>query len=86
MLLLINIYGFINGSNKMKEIDEQTFEGGITKKELVSKFAHYEEMCKVIVSVRMPDTEELIFMPIDSINYNKDNDEIEIDCLWKDRL
>lgn len=67
-------------------IEDPTFEGGKTKEELLKELIPYTNGCKVIVSVRMDDTGELIFMPIDSIQYNKENKEIEIDCLWEDRL
>jgi len=54
--------------------------------ELMNKLKDYPPESKIRVTIRMEGNEELIFMPINEIYFDRDINELDIDALWKDRI
>jgi len=54
--------------------------------ELMNKLKDYPPESKIRVTIRMEGNEELIFMPINEIYFDRDLNELDIDALWKDRI
>ncbi len=54
--------------------------------ELMNKLKDYPPESKIRITIRMEGNEELIFMPINEIYFDKDLNELDIDALWKDRI